>query len=99
MALTVTIDDNGHRSSGAKRITQGTMTFDASYATGGETYTLADLRLSRLDSLEVEAVKGSEVFESDLANLKVIARDEALAEISAATDLSAVVIRYTATGA
>ena len=75
-----------------------TVTMDNSYATGGESVTAANLGLSRVVQFSLEPNAGY-VPEYDHANSKVkaywtgAATSAVLAEVTAATDLSAVVFR------
>ena len=48
---------------GTRREVRGTITFDSSYATGGEAVTLAQLGLTRLDWLSVETTDGAPLAE------------------------------------
>lgn len=70
------------------------ITFDNSYATGGEALTPADFGLGEVDAVFFEN-KGGYVFEYDYANEKVIAYESgtasaALDECDAADDLSGI---------
>jgi hypothetical protein len=86
---------------------RGTITFDSSYPTGGEAVTLAQLGLTRLDWLSVETTDGYvPAWDGSTSAPKVklfwvdTTTDGApLAEVTATTDASAVVVRFHATGA
>jgi hypothetical protein len=92
---------------GNRKVVHGTVTFDSSYPTGGEAVSLANLGLNRLDWLEclttdgfVPAWDGS----TSAPKIKLFWVDTtvdgaALAEVTATTDASAVVVRFRATGA
>lgn len=60
MALTFTLDDR--QLVGNKRQVAGTVTFDSSYATGGETFTAADLGLSSITDVSIEDASGYNIF-------------------------------------
>jgi hypothetical protein len=92
---------------GNRKVVHGTVTFDSSYPTGGEAVSLADLGLSRLDWLEcltsdgfVPAWDGStSAPKIELYWVDTTVDGAALAEVTATTDCSAVVVRFRATGA
>lgn len=109
MALTVTLD-GFPRLLGNRRVVTGSVTFDASYPTGGESITLIQLGLSALQNLDVtnSASEGAFViawnkdvndpvlsaFMGDNNN----ASDGPFIEVADTTDLSALVCRFEATG-
>lgn len=110
MALTITLDaqPNGRAVAGAKAIRRGTITFDSSYATGGEAVTAASMELTSIDDLRVDSSAGY-VFEWDKTNAKIKAyrqkdpaaaggADIALPEVANAIDLSLVIPRFRAEG-
>ena len=106
-ALTIKLDEiSPQHGEGRYKVSRGTITFSASYATGGDTFTLDDLKLTRLDSLFMEYTKdavthGDRVtFEPDYTARTVIAYDVSdAAEVTAAEDLSDVTVRFRAEGA
>lgn len=78
------------------------ITFDASYATGGEALTADDLGLSSIDFVSVEPASGY-LFEYDYTNAKVLAYRCAAAagahtQVPNATNLSAVSTRALVVG-
>ena len=85
----------------------GTVTFDSSYATGGEAVTLTQLGLTRLDWLTVNTTDGHvPAWDGSTSTPKVklfwvdTTTDGApLAEVPSTTDVSAVVVRFHAVGA
>ena len=83
----------------------GVITFDSSYATGGEEVTLAQLGLSRLDYLIVTAGIGYlPTWDGSLTTPKVLlyrqtAATNALIEVPSTTDMSATTVRFLAIGA
>lgn len=110
MALTVTLDTAplGRSVAGNKQIRRGTITFDSSYATGGEAITAALLELNIVEDLRVDPSAGY-VFEWDKTNAKIKAyrqkdpaaaggADIALPEVANAVDLSLVAPRFRAEG-
>ena len=70
MALTVAISQN--TVFGDKNIVTGTLAFDSSYPTGGESLTAANLGLSILDFILIQTTKGL-MFEYDYTNSLVLA--------------------------
>lgn len=72
MAFTVAFDaqPDGRAVTSNKALRTGTLTFDNSYATGGEAITAALLELNQLDRLRVDPTAGY-TFEFDKANLKL----------------------------
>lgn len=104
MAAAVTVDHTSLQT--PHRVVRGTITFDNSYPTGGEAVTPGQFGLTFLTDLSVEAEDGY-VFQWNRSTSapKVLAYwvdtsvDGApLAEVTATTDLSAAVVRYTAIG-
>ena len=106
MAATVSID-TGPEVPGNRKFVTATVTFDSSYATGGETISLVSLGLNRLDFLwavttdgYVPAWDGSTVApEIKLFWVDTTTDGAALAEVPSATDVSAAVVRVFAFGA
>lgn len=110
MALTVTA--NPPQLVGTRRRVTGTITFDSSYLTGGETFTPANIGLGQLEELEVRPGLGSSttgyvpVWNRSTSAPKVLAlmgdnnnaSDGPLIEVASTTDLSAFVCSYEATG-
>ena len=92
---------------GTRREVRGTITFDASYPTGGEAVTLTQLGLTRLDWLTVNTTDGHvPAWDGSTSTPKVklfwvdTTTDGApLAEVPSTTDVSAVVVRFHAVGA
>lgn len=92
---------------GNRKQVLGTVTFDSSYATGGEAVSLADLGLSRLDWLSASTTDGYVPAWDGSASAPKIklfwvdtTTDGApLAEVPSTTDVSAVVVRFHAIGA
>jgi len=92
---------------GTRREVRGTITFDSSYATGGEAVTLTQLGLTRLDWLSVETTDGHvPAWDGSTSTPKVklfwvdTTTDGApLAEVPSTTNVSTVVVRFHATGA
>ena len=89
---------------GTQKCWPGTVTFDSSYPTGGESFAPADIGFIVFDRVEVDSTDGF-VFEYDAANEKIIAYwvdtttdGAAMAEVAAATDLSAAVANVTVYG-
>ena len=96
MAFTVTtIVDN---TVGNRRMVTADLTFDASYATGGEAITAAEFGLRELENLQIPGTDGTLLFAWDRANGKIVVFDDIASEESATTDLSHVTIRCTAYG-
>lgn len=83
----------------------GTITFDSSYATGGEAFVPADFGLSRLDWLQVAGATGYlAVWDGSASAPKVLlyrqtAATGALVEVPATTNVSTVTARFVAVGA
>jgi hypothetical protein len=71
--VTITIPVNGHDVTAAKLVKRGTLTFSASYPTGGESFTPAQFGLISLDQLDVHPTSGY-AFEVDYTNRKVLVR-------------------------
>jgi len=63
MALSVSLVGDWLSSIGSKRMTEGTLTFDSSYLTGGEVLAAADVGLGELDSLVLEQGEDGYIFE------------------------------------
>lgn len=85
----------------------GTVTFDSSYATGGEAVSLTDLGLNRLDWLSVSTTDGyvpawdgsTSAPKIKLYWVDTTTDGAALAQVPSTTDVSAVVVRFLALGA
>lgn len=86
---------------GAGRITVTDVTFDASYPTGGEPLTAADLGLAVVDfgiaTVKVAGTGSVTAVAYDVANAKLLAY-AAAAQIASTTDLSAVTATVVAFG-
>jgi len=90
---------------GDKRAVTGTIAFDASYPTGGETVSEQDLGVTNAEFVLMQPVAGY-VFSYDLANQKVLAYwvdttvdGSPMLQVPATTDLSALVaVPYLAIG-
>lgn len=102
MALTVSLTLQGVH--GAQRIATGTISFDSSYPTDGESFTLSQLGFgSQLYHLNVSPKSGY-VFEVDYTNKKLKAyivgsTSSVLSEVANTTDLSALTgVRFFAVG-
>ena len=105
MALTFSIDDT--QLVGNKRQKSGTVTFDSSYATGGETFTAADVGLSAITDVDVADASGYNVFwnrSTTAPTLQVFQGDNTNAaaapgiQVPNATNLSTLVARIRVTG-
>lgn len=70
MALTVGLTGDWLGSQGNRRTVHGTITFDDSYATGGESLTPANIGLGRIDRIQFNPVDGYTI-EYDYATQKV----------------------------
>jgi len=68
--MSLTISNKIHQLDGNKRATQATLTFDSSYAYGGESLTPGNLGLSSMERLEINPVSGYS-FEYDATNEKL----------------------------
>lgn len=90
---------------GSRKEVFGAITFDSSYATGGEAVTLTQLGLDRLDWVQVAAGNGYlAVWDGSVTTPKVLlyrqtASTGALIEVPSTTDVSSVVVRFRASGA
>ncbi len=71
MALTISTSEQGIM--GNKRTVLGSITFDSSYATGGESFDKANIGLVQLDRLMIDPKSGY-LFEWDSANAKIKVR-------------------------
>jgi len=104
MAASVSIT-TGPEVPGNRKEVVGVITFDSSYATGGEAVTLAQLGLSRLDYLIVTAGIGYlPTWDGSLTSPKVLlyrqtAATGAFVEVPSTTDMSATTVRFIAFGA
>jgi hypothetical protein len=63
MAISVSLTGDWLSSFGSKRASEGTITFDSSYVTGGEPITAADVGLGELDSLVLEQGEDGHIIE------------------------------------
>lgn len=70
MALTFTVSNSNVISAGNVKMSFGTIAFDSSYPTGGESFTPNDLRLKAVQMLIVEPANGYS-FEVDYTNSKI----------------------------
>lgn len=107
MALTFTRDT--YELAGNKRRVTGTVTFDSSYATGGEAFNVSDIGLTYLYDLRV-APDGTNATSTNVLSwnksssaptIKAFwsaAAGSSLSEITAATNLSTMTARYEAIG-
>ena len=90
---------------GSRKEVFGTITFDSSYPTGGEGFTPAEFGLNRLDWLQLTNGQGYvPLWDGSTSAPKVLmyrqgAAAGALAETPNTTDLSAITVRFRATGA
>lgn len=104
MAASVSIT-TGPEVPGSRKEVVGVITFDSSYATGGEAVTLAQLGLSRLDYLVVTAGIGYlPTWDGSLTTPKVLlyrqtAATGAFAEVPSTTDMSSTTVHFLAIGA
>jgi hypothetical protein len=71
MALTITLSGDWQGNVGAQRHVRGTIAFDSSYPTGGESLTAANIGLRVVDFIEVTARSGY-VFEYDYTNSSLL---------------------------
>jgi len=90
---------------GTRKEVFGVITFDSSYPTGGESVTLAQLGLNRLDWLELNAGIGYlPTWDGSTSDPKVLlyrqtAATGAFVQVPNTTDMSATTVRFKATGA
>lgn len=100
MAVSVTINDRDVW--GSHQVRWATVTFDASYPTGGEAVTAADFQLAELKNVLVAAPSiDDEALNSalwDAANSKILVVDAAGAQEGNTTDLSATTVEVIALG-
>ena len=94
MSLSISLVDRKHLDNGFLVIAD--ITFDSSYATGGESLVPAALGLDKFDLVQASAV-GGYTFAYDKTNKKLMAYSGAT-QASKATDLSAIVTRVLAVG-
>lgn len=73
MALTVSLSGDWLSSFGNKRASSGTITFDSSYATGGESLTPANIGLGTIERITFNHGEDGYVFKYDYTNQKVMA--------------------------
>lgn len=93
---------------GDQKIIYGTVTFDASYPTGGEAFDETQIGLHRLDHLNLNQGEDGFVFHWDKAAETIVAFGQeptnagagvlGLSQVAATTDLSAVAVEYQAFG-
>lgn len=106
---TVVLAGDWMESVGNRRATRGTIQMNASYATGGDDLTPAQVGLGVIDHIEINQGEDGYVLHYDKANDKVLAYwgdnaggaadpATALLEVTAATDLSGVVAEFRAIG-
>lgn len=86
MAISVSISN--FDVAGNKRHHSGTVTFDSSYPTGGESFTASSFGLSSLDRLDIYPKSGY-VFEVDYTNSKILAYSQGFRTGSTAASTSA----------
>lgn len=104
MAATTTII-TGPEVPGNRKMTTATVTFDSSYATGGEAIAASDLGLNRLDYLVVDAGAGYLAkWDGSTSSPKILlyrqtAATSALVEVPSTTDMSAISVKVLAFGA
>ena len=106
MAASVSIV-TGPEVPGNRKFVTATVTFDSSYATGGEAIQLVSLGLNRLDFLWVDTTDGyipawdgsKTAPKIKLFWVDTTTDGAALAEVASTTDVSAVVVRVFAFGA
>lgn len=90
---------------GSRKEVYGTVTFDSSYATGGEAFVPAEFGLSRLDWLQVAGATGYlAAWDGSVTAPKILlyrqtAATGALVEVPATTNVSTVTVRIRAVGA
>lgn len=82
MALTVTKTGDWQITAGNVRMSRVAIAFDASYPTGGESLTAADLGLRVIDFISIQPQSGF-VFEYDYTNNKVLAYSQGAAHATA----------------
>lgn len=90
MALSVSLTGDWLSSFGNKKASHGTITFDSSYATGGESLTPANVGLGTLDRIHFNTGEDGYVFEYDYSNETVIAYQPGAAGGAAASDVDVV---------
>jgi hypothetical protein len=104
MAATTSII-TGPEVPGNRKMTTATVTFDASYATGGEAIAVSDLGFVRLDFLAAAAGQGYLArWDGSTSSPKILlyrqtAATGALVEVPSTTDVSAVSVTVLAFGA
>lgn len=101
MALSTSVTETGIM--GNKRTVLGTITFDSSYPTGGESFDKADIGLVKMEWIAFNQGEDGRVFHWDAANSKILVYESgtasaALDEEDAAVDLSGVVVEFFAIG-
>lgn len=72
MSLTVSLAGDWLSSFGSKRAVSGTLTFDASYPTGGESLTPANIGLGVIERITFNHGEDGYVFKYDYTNKKVM---------------------------
>lgn len=70
MALTITV--TRYESAGSEKKVYGTIAFDSSYQTGGESFTAAQVGLTSVHDLQLD-LSGGYLFRTDYANNKILA--------------------------
>lgn len=90
---------------GSRKEVYGVITFDSSYATGGEAVTLGQLGVDRLDWLQIAGAPGYvAVWDGSTSAPKVLlfqqsAATGALTQVPSATNVATVTARFVAVGA
>lgn len=99
MAFTVTKTASGKSGTfGKHRFVVGTLTFDSSYATSGESLTAAELGLTRLDFIDIQDTVAYKIV-YDKTNSKVLAYTRSSdAEVGSGVDISTTTTPFFAVG-
>ena len=102
MALTVTIPDGAKSVFGNKRITMGTIAFDASYSTGGEALVAGDIGFDKIDFITfssdvVQCYWTADKLEAYYGDNDNPAHAE-FVEVTASDDISAANVQFFAVG-
>lgn len=100
----LTIAFNSKFRSGRESVRIGTLTFDDSYLTGGESLTAADLNLTAITHIQIQST-GGYVMEYDYAASKVKAywipndtNGVVMDEVTGAQNMATIVAKFRATG-
>lgn len=85
---------------GAERVRRGTVTFDNSYPTGGESYTPQLFGLTRITKVDVAAlnVAGNRLVVNDRTNSKLLLFTALGTQATNASDQSTIVVEVEVTG-